>query len=502
MDGNRYFVTTPIYYVNAEPHLGHAYSTMAADVLARHMRQRGADVFFLTGTDEHGEPVENAAEKEGISPQELADRNSEKFEALMPIIDATNDFFIRTSDPRHAERVAEIMQRVYDNGWVTKGVYEGWYCPRCADFKTERELGPGQTCPIHEIELEKVREENWFFRLSAFQSQLEGLYEERPDFVVPDFRRNEAVAFIKGGLEDVSLSRPKLKWGMRLPWDPDQRMYVWFDALLNYVTALSFAREGEDLTERYWPADMQVMAKDILKFHAVIWPALLWAADLEVPRRLAIHGFLLMGEKKMSKSLGNVLDPFAAIERYGADALRFYCFREVSFGGDGGISTAGFEARYETELANDYGNLASRVLAMVERYRAGVVPETGVDAVLAEDFEGALDRFRDLLDRAELTQALEEAWRLVRRLNRFVEETRPWELARDEADPERLDEVLYNLVEGLRVTTLMLHPYLPRTSRILLEAIEEGSLELAELGSRPGGQRVERVSPLFPKIED
>ncbi|HVC08203.1 MAG TPA: class I tRNA ligase family protein [Solirubrobacterales bacterium] len=496
-----YYVTTPIYYVNAEPHLGHAYSTMAADVLARHMRQRGEDVFFLTGTDEHGEPIETAAEREGISPQELADRNAAKFEALMPIIDATNDFFIRTSDPRHAEKVAEIMQRVYDNGWVTKGVYEGWYCPRCADFKTERELGPGQTCPIHEIPLEREREENWFFRLSAFQARLETLYRERPDFVVPEFRRNEAVSFIRQGLEDVSLSRPKLKWGMPLPWDPGQRMYVWFDALLNYVTALTFARQGEDLSERFWPADMQVMAKDILKFHAVIWPALLWAADLEPPRRMAIHGYLLMGEKKMSKSLGNVLDPFEVIERFGADALRFYCFREVSFGQDGSISTAGFEARYETELANDYGNLAGRVTAMVARYRDGIVPVGMADAVLAEDFEGAVERFGALLDRAELSQALEEAWELVRRLNRFVEETKPWELARDEADPERLDEVLYSLVEGLRVTTLLLVPYLPRSAERVLDALGEESRALAELGSGPGGQRVERIPPLFPKTE-
>ena len=496
-----YYVTTPIYYVNAEPHLGHAYSTMAADVLARHMRQRGEDVFFLTGTDEHGEPIETAAEREGISPQELADRNAAKFEALMPIIDATNDFFIRTSDPRHAEKVAEIMQRVYDNGWVTKGVYEGWYCPRCADFKTERELGPGQTCPIHEIPLEREREENWFFRLSAFQARLETLYRERPDFVVPEFRRNEAVSFIRQGLEDVSLSRPKLKWGMPLPWDPGQRMYVWFDALLNYVTALTFARQGEDLSERFWPADMQVMAKDILKFHAVIWPALLWAADLEPPRRMAIHGYLLMGEKKMSKSLGNVLDPFEVIERFGADALRFYCFREVSFGQDGSISTAGFEARYETELANDYGNLAGRVTAMVARYRDGVVPVGMADAVLAEDFEGAVERFGALLDRAELSQALEEAWELVRRLNRFVEETKPWELARDEADPERLDEVLYSLIEGLRVTTLLLVPYLPRSAERVLDALGEESRALAELGSGPGGQRVERIPPLFPKTE-
>jgi methionyl-tRNA synthetase len=484
MNPKSFYVTTPIYYVNAEPHLGHAYSTMAADVLARHHRQRGDDVFFLTGTDEHGEPVENAAKKAGVSPQELADTNAAKFAGLMPTIGATNDFFIRTSDPRHEAKVAEIMQRVYDNGWVTKGVYEGWYCPRCADFKTERELGPGNTCPIHEIPLQKEREENWFFQLSAFQAQLEGLYEERPDFVVPDFRRNEALSFIKGGLEDVSLSRPNLKWGLPLPWDPGQRMYVWFDALLNYVTALSFAREGEDLTGRYWPADLHVMAKDILKFHAVIWPALCFAAGLEPPKRMVIHGFLLMGEKKMSKSLGNVLDPFEVIDRFGADALRFYLFREVSFGQDGSISTAGFEQRYETELANDYGNLASRVLAMVDRYR-----------------DGAAARFSDLLDRAELSQALDVTWTLVRRLNRFVEETQPWVLAKDEADPERLDEVLYNLVEGLRVTTLMLVPYLPDTSETLLAALAEDSRELAELGSRPGGQQVERVSPLFPKIE-
>jgi methionyl-tRNA synthetase len=501
MATDKYYVTTPIYYVNAEPHLGHAYSTMAADVLARHRRQRGEDVFFLTGTDEHGEPIEVAAEREGISPQELADRNTAKFEALMPTIGVANDFFIRTSDPRHEAKVAEIMQRVYDNGWVSKGTYEGWYCPRCADFKTEREVAEGNTCPIHEIPLDWVEEENWFFGLSKFQGRLEALYEERPDFVVPDFRRNEAVSFIKGGLEDVSLSRPALKWGLPLPWDPEQRMYVWFDALLNYVTALSFAHAGEDLTERYWPADLHVMAKDILKFHAVYWPALCMAAELEVPRRMVIHGFLLMGEKKMSKSLGNVLDPFEVIDRFGADALRFYLFREVSFGQDGSISTAGFEARYETELANDYGNLASRVLAMVDRYRDGRVPEAAVDATLAEDFEGTLARFDELLDRAELTQALELIWTLVRRLNRFVEETQPWALARDEADPERLDEVLYNLVEGLRVTTLMLLPYLPETADRLLAALGEEGRGLAEHGSRPGGQSVERVPPLFPKIE-
>lgn len=496
-----YYVTTPIYYVNGEPHLGHAYSTMAADVLARHMRQRGEDVFFLTGTDEHGEPVELAAEKEGVTPQELADRNAPKFEQMAARIEATNDFFIRTSDPRHESKVAEIMQRVHDNGHVYEGTYEGWYCPRCADFKTERELGPGNTCPIHEIELEREKEENWFFRLSSFQGELERLYEQRPDFVVPDFRRNEAVSFINQGLEDVSLSRPRLEWGMKLPWDPSQRMYVWFDALLNYVTALSFAREGEDLTARYWPADYHVLAKDILKFHAVIWPALLIAAGLEPPKRMVIHGYLLLGEKKMSKSLGNVLDPDEVIDRFGADALRYYCFREVSFGQDGSVSAAGFEARYETELANEYGNLASRTLAMIERYRDGVIPDAGPDPQLADAFDGAPGRVRDLLDRAELTQALEEAWKLVRRLNQYVEETRPWDLAKEVDRGLQLDTVLYSLAEGLRVASLLLLPYLPDSAARLLDSLAEPSRELAELGSRGGGQRIESLPPLFPKIE-
>ena len=499
-----FYVTTPIFYVNAEPHLGHAYSTIAADIFARHMRQRGEDVFFLTGTDEHGEPVALAAEREGISPQELADRNAPRFEAMAASVNASNDFFIRTSDPRHTDRVAEIIQRVYDNGHVYEGTYEGWYCPRCADFKTERELGPGNTCPIHEIPLEREREQNWFFRLSAFADDLKRLYEERPEFVVPRFRANEATSFIEGGLEDVSLSRAKLEWGMPLPWDPDQRMYVWFDALLNYVTALAFARPDEDLTERFWPAAFHVLAKDILKFHAVIWPALLLAAGLEPPRGMVIHGYLLMGEKKMSKSLGNVLDPFVTIERFGADALRFYCFREVSFGQDGAVSAAGFESRYETELANDYGNLASRTLAMVDRYRDAVIPEAKLDPALAEG-EGGLAglgaEVSDLIDRAEPSQALEAIWARVRRLNRYVEETRPWDLAKDDAQAARLDQVLLNLAEGLRVVTLALIPWIPEAAAKLLDALGEPERALAEFGSRGGGARVERIEPLFPKLD-
>jgi methionyl-tRNA synthetase len=498
-----YYVTTPIYYVNAEPHLGHAYSTIAADILSRHMRQRGEDVFFLTGTDEHGEPVAQAAEREGVTPQELVDRNAPKFRDMGPKIEASNDFFIRTTDPEHIAKVQEFTQRVHDNGYVYEGTYEGWYCPRCAGFYTEAELGPGNTCPIHEIPLEREREENWFFKLSAFQEPLEKLYEERPDFVRPPARFNEALSFIKAGLEDVSLSRPKLTWGVPLPWDPEQVMYVWFDALLNYVTALSYAREGEDLTERYWPA-FHVIGKDILRFHSVYWPAFLMAAGMEPPKRMFIHGFLLMGEKKMSKSLGNVLDPFEVIDRFGADALRYYCFRDVSFGQDGSVSAAGFEARYETELANEWGNLASRTLAMVDRYRDGTVPAAQPDPALAEGDDGLAalpDRVQELFDTAELSQALDEIWSRVRRLNRYVEESRPWDLAKDDASSDALDGVLYNLAEGVRVLALLLLPYMPQTGEQLLEALGEDDRAIAAFGSGEGGYAVERVPPLFPKVE-
>ena len=499
-EGN-YYVTTPIYYVNGSPHLGHAYSTIAADVLARHMRQRGRDVFFLTGTDEHGEPVAAAAEAEGITPQELADRNAPAFKKMVERVEASNDFFIRTTDPGHVERVQEIVQRVHDNGFVYEGSYEGWYCERCADFKTEVELAEGDTCPIHKTGLVREKEENWFFRLSAFQDDLEKLYEEHPDFVAPDFRRNEALAFIKQGLRDVSLSRPKLTWGIPVPWDEDQVMYVWFDALLNYVTALGYAREGEDLTEAFWPAQMHVLAKDILKFHAVYWPAFLMAAGLPVPERMYIHGYLLLEGHKMSKSLGNTLDPDEVMDRFGADALRYYLMREVSFGQDGQVSPEGFETRYETELANDYGNLASRSLAMIDRYRDGVVPSGSVDAELAAAFEGVNERVGELFDSAEISKALDEIWDLIRRLNKFVEERRPWELAKDEGSADQLDSALYSLSEGLRVVTLLLHPFMPAATSRLLDQMSEPSRGLSEFGSRPGGVAVISGSPLFPKLD-
>jgi methionyl-tRNA synthetase len=391
---------------------------------------------------------------------------------------------------------------VRDNGFVHEGTYEGWYCPRCADFKAENEIDEGNRCPIHHIELTREQEENYFFQLSAFQQRLEDLYSERPEFVSPRSRYNESLSFIRSGLRDIPLTRHKLRWGVQVPWDPEHVFYVWFDALLNYYSALSYAREGEDLTARLWPASYHLIGKDILRFHTVFWPALLMAAEIELPERVFVHGYLLMEGEKMSKSLGNVLDPFEVIERFGADPLRFYLLRDVPFGQDGSVSTAAFELRYETELANELGNLASRTISMLLRYRDGVLgaAPTAPDGALAKDFAGLRERVEGHLDRAELTLALDEIWQLVRRLNRYVEERAPWQLAKDEAATEELTAVLWNLAEGLRVLAVLLWPYLPVSVERLLGALGAPELSLAgaELGAGTIG-RVEAIEALFPK---
>jgi len=506
-----FYVTTPIYYVNAKPHLGHAYSTIAADVLARHMRQRGEDVFFLTGTDEHGEPVALAAEREGVTPQELVDRNAPHFKDLAPKINVSNDFFIRTSDPEHKAKVQEVLSRVRDNGHVYEGVYEGWYCPRCADFKTDAEAGEDNLCPIHRTPLHREKEDNYFFRLSAFQDALVTLYDEQPDFVMPRHRYNEARSFIESGLQDVSLSRSTFTWGVPVPWDPDHVFYVWFDALLNYYTALSYAKPDEDLTGRFWPAQYHIIGKDILKFHTVFWPAMLMAAELPLPKHVFVHGFLLMASPKldgdaapelvkMSKSMGNVLDPFQIIDEFGADALRFYCMRDVRFGQDGEVSTERFAVLYASELANELGNLASRIVAMVHRYRGAVVPPAALDAELTAEIDAVVSEVSEQLDRAELTGALDAIWQRVRRLNRYVEEQAPWVLARDEARADDLDRVLASLAEGLRVIAVVLHPWIPAAVERLLDVLGAPGLDLG--GARMQGGllgTITKLEPLFPK---
>jgi methionyl-tRNA synthetase len=502
-----FYITTSISYVNGQPHLGHAYEAIATDIIARHHRQRGDDTFFLTGTDEHGEPVADSAKANGMEPREWADINAAKFKGLLPLLGVEPDFFIRTTDPEHELKVQEIMQKVYDNGYVHKGIYEGWYCPRCADFKAENEILPGNLCPIHEIALTREHEENYFFKLSAFQERLEQYYRDHPDFVSPARAKNEAEAFIGQGLQDISLSRGKLKWGVEVPWDRTHVFYVWFDALLNYYTALSYARPGEDLTDHYWPASFHMIGKDILKFHTIFWPAMLWAAGLEAPEHVFVHGFLTAADgRRMSKTFGNGIDPVEVVELYGnPDPLRFYLMRDVTFGADGPAGMTQLATRYATELANEYGNLASRVLAMITSYRDGVVPAAALDPALVAEFDGLAEGVAAALDRIDLTPGLDLIWQRVRRLNRYVEEQAPWKLSKDPAAAGQLDTVLASLHEGIRVVSVLLAAYIPAGAEKVLAAL--GTPETAyaaatyNAAGAPAGVHVEKIPPLFPKLD-
>lgn len=507
MSDGRFYLTTPIYYVNADPHIGHAYTTIMSDVVARHRRQRGDDVFFLTGTDEHGSKVAESAAAAGRSPREHADLLSSRFRSLGTELEVTNDFFIRTSDPEHERVVAEVMERLHESGDVYKGSYGGWYCTASEAFYREEELLEGRLCPVHRTPVEWLEEENWFFRLSAYQDRLLGLYRDRPEFVLPETRLNEARRMVEEGLEDLSVSRAQIDWGVPVPWDPEQVIYVWVDALFNYYTALTYARPGEDLIERYWPADLHVMAKDILKFHAVIWPALLMAAGLELPRQLFVHGYVLKGGEKMSKTAGNVIDPFPFVERYGIDPLRYYLVREVSFGADGVFSAEGFEARYTGELANELGNLLNRTVSMVGRYRDGRVPaDPGDDGELADEVATTIDSFCREMDQLALTRAADVVWALVRRLNRLVEERAPWTLAKDPDRSRELDQALFSLAEGLRAVSVMLIPIMPGSMNRALEAlgqpIEEVGIDVARWGNGVADAVVTPSGPLFPRIEE
>ncbi len=483
-----FYVTTPIYYVNAQPHLGHAYTTIAADVIARHMRQRGEDVFFLTGTDEHGEPVADAARAQGLEPKELADRNAERFRALMPQLEISNDFFIRTSDPQHMAEVQEVLQRVHDNGHTYKGIYEGWYCPRCADFKVENEILEGNRCPIHFIELTREQEENWFFRLSTFQEPVERLYAERPDFVMPPHHYNEARSFILSGLQDVSLSRARLTWGMPVPWDLGPRV-------LRLVRRASELLHRALVCARRRRLDCSVLACEVphhRQGHPQV-PHRVLARDADgrrpdgararVRARLSARRRWPQDEQVAGQRARPVRGDRPVRDRRAAllpDARR-------SVRLDGAVGMEGVRTRYETELANEYGNLASRTIAMVQRYRDGVVPAVPTDPSLDDELEGLPQEVAALMDRAEPTVALDRIWQRVRRLNRYVQEQAPWQLAKDPAAADELDRTLASLVEGLRTVNVMLEPYMPATTEKLRAA----------LGS-PGGS-ISSLEPLFPK---
>ena len=499
-----YYVTTPIYYVNSTPHIGHAYTTIAADVLARHYRQRGQDTFFLTGVDEHASKVARVATEQGLEPMEYADRIVVAWQDLPHRLDATNDFFIRTTDEGHKVFVQDFLQRMYDAGDVYEGVYAGLYCVGCEAFKTEEELLDGK-CPLHDTAPEWIEEKNWFFRLSAYQERLLELYDIRRDFVLPGFRYNEARSFIAGGLQDFSISRAGQPWGVSIPWDPDQVAYVWADALVNYLSALTYARTGEDLRERYWPAARHLIGKDIIRFHCVFWPAMLMSAGYDVPHQLFVHGFLLLDDRKISKSLGNVVDPLDLIDVYGTDAVRFWAMRAVSFGQDGTVSLESLHERRERELANDLGNLVSRTTAMVDRFLDGSVPaRPNADSEVASLISGLDEDLAARFDVYDLTGALERTWEVVRGLNRFVESRAPWQLA-NEGKQEELEATLYDLVDGLRVVAVALASYLPETSLRILESLGLPGDGIAwdgvAYGKTPARTGIGAAPPLFPRID-
>ncbi len=504
MSHDRFYITTPIYYVNADPHVGHAYTTIMADIFARHHRQRGEDVFFLTGTDEHGAKIARAAEAAGHTPKAHADALSARFRDLGRVLEASNDFFIRTTDPEHIAEVQRLLSVMHERGDIYKGSYGGWYCTPCEAFYVEGELGEGNTCPIHGTPVEWLAEENWFFRLSAYRERLLAHFDAHPGWVVPGPRYNEARRMIADGLEDLSISRSQISWGVPVPWDPDQVIYVWVDALFNYWTALGYGA-GPD-GERFWPPDLQLMAKDILKFHAVIWPALLMAAEIELPGRLAIHGYVLKGGEKMSKTTGNLVDPFPFIEDYGIDALRYYLSREIRFGEDGTFSAEGFEARYTGELANELGNLLNRTVNMIGRYRDGIVPaERGHDREIAAEFGLRAEEIVAAFDAADLTRAVETAWVLVRALNRLVEQRAPWVLAKDPAAADALDQVLFTLAAGLTSVIILLWPIIPGSAERALASLgrdpADVALSDAVFGAGVAGTRVTAIPPLFPRVE-